>query len=155
MNTPRKTMVVSLLASAALSLSVGLFAAEPESENSVQESSAQPPTSMESAIERRREMLEKRRERYRDARSGRFWRQPPWVAASEEWFDQREEAMDEQFRRRRDAAEAGRDAWQRWQNPWTAWHRERAEARRNAMELERLRREEALDRRYYARPWFR
>ena len=80
MNTPRKTMVVSLLASAALSLSVGLFAAEPESENSVQESAVQPPTSMESAIERRREMLEKRRERYRDARSGRFWRQPPgWL----------------------------------------------------------------------------
>ncbi|MES9955682.1 MAG: hypothetical protein ABW086_01425 [Sedimenticola sp.] len=111
------------------------------------------PSSIESMIERRRDAMERRRERRRDAISGRRWHQPPWANFHEDQMDRQEEAMDEMFRRRRDAAEARRDAWGRWNNPWSQWRQDRNEARKNARDLDRLRRDELFDRRFYSGPW--
>ena len=112
------------------------------------------PVSVESMIERRRDQLQRRRERYRDARSGRRWRLPPWENVQRDWFDQREDIMDEQFRRRRDALELRQDAWGRWHHPWSQWRQDWNRARRNARELSRLSRDEFHDNLFYSRPWY-
>lgn len=112
-----------------------------------------PPSTVESNIERRREAMERRREDYRDARTGRYWRQPPWVTGREEQAERQRDAMNEAFRQRRDSSELRHDQWGRWSNPWLQWERDRDQARRNAWELDRLYREEMADRRFYSRPW--
>jgi hypothetical protein len=113
--------------------------------------------SIESIIERRRERLDRLRDRRRDLYTGRRWRQSPWENANDDWMDQREELMNEQFRRRRDAAEARRDALGRWRNPWSQWREDHRDARRNARELDRLyweeRHEHPAYRPRYGIPW--
>jgi len=111
------------------------------------------PTSVESMIERRRDQLERRREHYRDARTGRRWYQSPWENARDDWMDRTEDVMNERFRDRRDAMEAQRDAWGRWSNPWSQWRRDWNDARRHAREWDQLNREEHYDRRLSGGPW--
>ena len=107
------------------------------------------PTSMESMIERRRDQLERRREHYRDARTGRRWYQSPWENAQDDWMDRTEDVMNERFRNRRDATEAQRDARGRWSNPRSQWRRDCNDAHRNAREWDQLNRDEYYDKRFY------
>ena len=135
--------------------STAVMAAEPEAV-----SNASPmvkpayPSTVESMIERRRDQLQRRRDRYLDARTGRRWRLPPWENAQRDWMDRREDIVDEQFRRRRDALELWHDAWGRWYHPWSQWRDDWNDARRNARELSRLSRDEFHDRLFYSRPWY-
>jgi len=109
------------------------------------------PTSIDSMIERRRDAMEKRRERYWDAVTGRRWHRPPWTNARQDWIDRKNDAVDETFRQRRDVAEAQRDAWGRWHHPRTQWNEDIAEARRDAWSLDRLIRDEMREQRLYGR----
>lgn len=117
-------------------------------------SQAQPayPTRVESTVERRRALLDRRREAYLDWRSGRQWRQPPWVNAQDAWTDAREDAMREAMRRRRDAMEAWHDNIGRWRQPWSQWQQDRSDARRDSRELDRLARDEYVERFRYGPP---
>lgn len=142
--------IAAVVGAAALAWPVTVSA---DDEDAAKKSRPAYPRSIESMIERRREAMERRREHYYDAISGRRWRQPPWVNAHEDWMDKREEVMDERFRRRRDAAEAWRDTWGRWHHPWSQWQQDWVDARKNARDLDRLRRDEFYDRRFYGGPW--
>jgi hypothetical protein len=117
-------------------------------------SQAQPayPTSVESAVERRRALLDRRREAYLDGRSGRQWHQPPWISAQDAWMDAREDAMREAMRRRRDAMAAWHDNIGRWRQPWSQWQQDRSNARRDSRELDRLARDEYVERFRYGPP---
>lgn len=110
------------------------------------------PSSVESMIERRRDLLERRRELQRDLWTGRRWRQPPWTNVHRDWMDAREDAMREAMRRRRDALDQWQGAIGRWHHPWSQWRQDWNEARRNAYALDRLARDEYFDRFRYG-PW--
>ena len=111
------------------------------------------PGSLESAIERRRDMLDRRREHYLDWRTGRRWYQPPWVNAQDDRMNARQDAMRDVFRRRRDAMDTWQDHVGRWWDPWSQWREDWDDARRNALELDRLARDEYVDRFRYGRAW--
>ena len=143
----------------ALSLGLSLGAAmtanpalAEEAGNEKAAASPAPPTTVESMVERRREAMERRRDTYWDAYTGRHWRQPPWITAQEQWAERQRRAMNEMLRQRRDAQTLRHDQWGRWTNPWLQWERDMDEAWRNAREMERLNREEMADRRFYSRP---
>ena len=111
------------------------------------------PTSVESMIERRRDLMDRRRERYMDVTTGRRWHRPPWTNAKRDWSDLRNDLMEEAYRQRRDLDEARRDAWGRWNHPRSQWHQDVNDARRDARELSRLYRDEMRNRYFYDGPW--
>jgi len=110
------------------------------------------PSSVESFIERRQDLRDRRHEYYLDWRSGRRWHQPPWVNAQHDWRKAREDSRREAFRQRRDRLEQWHDTVGRWRNPWSQWIEDRNEARHNADALNRLARDEYFDRYRHGRP---
>ena len=148
---------IPLLSTAALALALSTpfaLAADAEDTSSeVKEVRPVYPTSMESMIERRRDQLERRREHYRDARTGRRWYQSPWENAQDDWMDRKEDVINERFRNRRDAMDAQRDARRRWSNPRAQLRRDWNDTRRNAREWDQLNRIEYYDRRFCGGSW--
>jgi len=110
------------------------------------------PKAVEADIERRRDMLDRQRDRYWDWRSGRYWRDPPWEIARDEWTDARGDAGREAMRQRRLAMERERDARMRWYDPWQQWWDDADQARRNVWDLNDLAREEYFQGRRFRGP---
>ena len=118
---------IPLVSAAAMALALSTpFALAADAEDTsagVKEARPVYPTSMESMIERRRDQLERRREHYRDARTGRRWYQSPWGNAQDDWMDRTEDVMNERFRNRRDLMKVQSDARGRGSNPRSKWRR--------------------------------
>lgn len=154
--TTRRFKFVSLLTGVVVAtVAFGISSAMAEEEGAAAAGKAAPeyPTSVESMIERRREAMERRKDAYWDALTGRRWRQAPWTLAQRDWRERRGDLMDENLRRRRDAMELRSDAWGRWMHPWSQWRQDWGDARRDAYDLSRLYRDEARDRAFYDRPF--
>jgi len=111
------------------------------------------PKAVEIAIERRRDQLDRQRDRHWDWATGRRWRQPPWETARDDWTDARSDAAREALRQRRLAIEQQRDAWQRWYDPWQQWRDDVDQARRNAWDLDRLARDEFFEAHRFSGPY--
>lgn len=111
------------------------------------------PKAVEIDIERRRDRLDRQRDRYWDWTTGRRWRQPPWETAWDDWTDARSDAAREAQRQRRLAIERQRDAWQRWYDPWQQWRDDADQAWQNAWDLDRLARDEFLQARRFRGPY--
>jgi hypothetical protein len=153
MLTLRPTLIALSLGLSLGAVTAGNTALAEEAKKDAPAAAPAPPSTVESNIERRREAMERRRDDYRDARTGRYWRQPPWVTGREAWAERQHDARNEAYRQRRDTSELRHDQWGRWAHPWLQWERDWDEARRNAWDLNRLYREEMADRRFYSRPW--
>jgi hypothetical protein len=108
------------------------------------------PSSIESMIERRRDQMDRRRERFQDWWTGRRWHQAPWVNAQRDWMDARQDAARESYRQRRDVHDLWHDAMSRWRHPWSQWQQDWNQRRRDARELDRLARDEFFDRYQYS-----
>lgn len=100
------------------------------------------PKAVEVDIERRREQLDRQWDRYRDWTSGRYWRQPPWETAQDEWWDARGDSAREAMRQHRLAMDRERDARMRWYDPWGQWRDDVDQMRRNAWDADQLAREQ-------------
>ncbi|MGD8310760.1 MAG: hypothetical protein PVG98_15095 [Chromatiales bacterium] len=145
----RQMMLIGIGTMSALALWSSALSAQ----EAPDEGAAVSPSSAKYALESQREALERRREDYRDLRTGRYWRQPPWVTAREEAMEERRAAMREQMRQRQAAMEQWRDARGWWRNPRSQWIEEMGDARRAAMEARRLQSEKMIDEMMYDRPW--
>ena len=138
---------------AMLTWSTSVSANQPGDTDGVQTVRIAYPGSVDSFVERRRDLRDRQREHYLDWRTGRRWYSPPWINAQRDWTNAREDAMRERFRQRRDARDHWHDNVNRWHNPWSQWVEDRNDAWRDANELDRLAREEYFDRLRYRGPW--
>lgn len=103
------------------------------------------PERLETLIERRRDMLNQRRELAFDLITGRKFLRSPLYNAWDEVMNRYADAQREYFRRRSDYFENIGDARRRLLNPWGQYRKDLIEHRNNMVELEMLDRREWRD----------
>ncbi len=163
------SIAISILLIAPFSFTGGSFARADEAEPAAEEAAAEqpavageetvalaaldPPRSLQSIVDERRDTLRLRRERLFDAVTGRQFYRPPWLVAEEAVRDDYRDAMRRLYRRHRDHMKLFHDARRDLFMPWSRGLREQAEAYSFLTQMSQLDRQEYFDNFLFTRPF--
>lgn len=116
-----------------------------ESEAKVVVTTRQPPKTLQSLVDERRDALQRRREQYFDMISERHFFMPPWLAIEEKMSDDYRDQMRALYREHRDATRFFHDTYRGYHSPWSRGFRDWVETRNYVRQMADLDRQEFLD----------